>query len=80
MDWSAVIVGALALCGTILSNLISNSKTQWRIEQLEKKQDVHNSLNERVLILEQSQKSAWKSFEEVQKEVKDIRKELYGHE
>lgn len=80
MDWGAVIVGVLALFGTIISNMVSNSKTQWRIEQLEKKQDVHNSVSERVLILEQSQKSQWKSIEEVGAAVKDIRRELYGHE
>ena len=74
MDWGAVIVGVLALCGTIISNLVSNSKTQWRIEQLEKKQDLHNSVNERVLILEQSQKSSWKSIEEVQNEVNRLMK------
>lgn len=51
---ASIIVGVLALMGTIISNLISNSKTQYRIEQLEKKQDKHNCVIERVTILEHS--------------------------
>lgn len=44
----AVITGGFALAGTIISNAINHSKTIYRIEQLEKKQDKHNSLIERM--------------------------------
>ena len=44
----AVITGTFALVGTIVSNSINHSKTIYRIEQLEKKQDKHNSLIERM--------------------------------
>lgn len=44
----AVITGGFALAGTIISNAVNHSKTIYRIEQLEKKQDKHNSLIERM--------------------------------
>ena len=44
----AVITGVFALSGTIISNAVNHSKTIYRIEQLEKKQDRHNSLIERM--------------------------------
>ena len=60
----AVITGVFALMGTILSNHAASSKTMYRIEQLEKKQDKHNSLIERMYcaenainILDERQKS-----------------------
>ena len=81
MEWLAsIIVGVLALCGTVISNLVNSSKTQWRIEQLEHKQDAHNSVIERVLVLEQSQKSQWKSLEDIDHQLKEVKKEIYGHE
>ena len=48
----AIISGGLALIGTVASNLSAHSKTMYRIEQLEKKQDIHNQVIERVYQLE----------------------------
>ena len=48
----AVITGVFALSGTIISNAVNHSKTIYRIEQLEKKQDKHNSLIERMYNVE----------------------------
>lgn len=50
----AFITGGLAVVGTVLSNLSSHSKTMYRIEQLERKQDIHNGVIERVYCLEKS--------------------------
>lgn len=60
----ALISGGLALAGTVLSNLFTHSKTLYRIEQLEKKQDRHNNLIERIYICE----SQIKVIEQVQKD------------
>ena len=49
----AIITGCMALAGTIISNVANNSKTMYRIEQLEKKVEKHNSVIERVFKLEQ---------------------------
>ena len=48
----ALITGGLALLGNVLSNISTHGKTMYRIEQLEKKQDVHNQVIERVYQLE----------------------------
>lgn len=48
----ALISGGLAFAGTVISNISAHSKTMYRIEQLEKKQDIHNHVVERVYELE----------------------------
>lgn len=50
----ALITGGLAFLGTALSNMTAHSKTMYRIEQLEKKQDIHNQVIERVYQLEKA--------------------------
>ena len=50
----AFISGGLALLGTIVSNCSIHSKTIYRIEQLEKKQDLHNSVITRVYEVEKA--------------------------
>ena len=58
MDISAIIVGALALIGTIIGNLIGNNKTaalvSYRLEQLERKVSLHNNAVERLYKAEQT--------------------------
>ena len=48
----ALITGGLALVGNTLSNFAAHGKTIYRIEQLEKKQDKHNGLIERMYEVE----------------------------
>ena len=50
----AFISGGLALLGTVISNLSVHSKTMYRIEQLEKKQDLHNSVITRMYEVEKT--------------------------
>lgn len=49
---SSIIVGAFAFLGTVVSNNKNSSKTQYRIEQLELKQEKHNKVIERTVVLE----------------------------
>lgn len=57
MDISAIIVGVLALVGTIVGNLIASNKTAalvtYRLDQLEKKVQLHNNAVERLYKVEQ---------------------------
>lgn len=48
----ALITGGVTLLGTTLSNLMTHSKTMYRIEQLEKKVEKHNNFIERLYIAE----------------------------
>ncbi|MGN0527403.1 MAG: hypothetical protein ACI4IF_08195 [Acutalibacteraceae bacterium] len=50
----ALISGVFSLIGYIYGNKKSQSKTLYRIDQLEKKQDKHNSLIERMYKAESS--------------------------
>jgi len=55
MDWSAIIVGGLSLLGTALGSWGGMKLMSYRIEQLEKRVDKHNSVIERTYILEERQ-------------------------
>lgn len=70
----ALITGGMALTGTIISGMIMNSKTLYRIEQLEKAQNKHNSLIERMYKVEKSievDEERLKYIEEDVEELKD---------
>ena len=48
----ACITGGLTLIGTILTARNSNSKTMYRLDQLEVKMEKHNNMIERLYIAE----------------------------
>ena len=48
-----MINSAISLIGIIITALVTNSVTKYRIDQLEKKVDKHNNIIERVFKLEQ---------------------------
>lgn len=54
---SAIIVAILAFAGTVIGSYLSHRKTtaliSYRLEQLEKKVDLHNNVIERVYGLEE---------------------------
>lgn len=58
MDWGTVIVGVLSLVGTIIGSYSGMKLMSYRIEQLERKVEKHNSYAERVPILEEQMKVA----------------------
>ena len=61
----AFITGGMALLGTVLSNSASHSKTMYRIEQLEKKQDNHNTLIEITYKIEEDIKNMQEDIKEL---------------
>lgn len=69
----AIISGGLALAGTILSNLFANSKTLYRIQQLEAKVEKHNNLIERMYICEGQIKLLEEKQAETAKDVDDLK-------
>lgn len=79
-----VIVGVLSLLGTLGGSLFgilaANKLTTYRVEQLEKKVEQHNSIIERVVILEQSTTTQWERVDELRKVVEEIKKEVYDHD
>lgn len=80
MDWSTVIVGALALVGTLAGSYFGNSKTiallEYRLVSLEEKVNKHNNVVERVAILEQSNKATWKKLDNIYADVEKIKEKV----
>lgn len=66
----AMIAAVLALVGTLVGSLggimAANRLVVWRIEQLEKKVDRHNSIMERTCILERDIARLQKDHERLQ--------------
>lgn len=70
-----IAVGLMSLFGTIVGTfagiMTSTKLTNYRIEQLEKKVEKHNSVVERTAILERDVKSAWHVIDELKEDLKN---------
>lgn len=60
----ALITGGLAIVSNIIVAWLTNSKTIYRVEQLEKKVEKHNNVIERVVVLEQDDKAQWRYIDD----------------
>lgn len=73
---STIVVGILSVIGTLVGSfggiIASNKLTNYRIEQLEKKVDKHNTIIERTYIVEKDMKTAFSYIEELKKNVKNL--------
>lgn len=56
--WIALITGTLSLMGSLIAGNRTQSLIVYRLDQLEEKQDKHNGLIERMVVVEQSVKAA----------------------
>ena len=74
--WVALIVGGLELIGVIITVWLGNSKTLYRIEQLEKKQDAHNSLIVRMFNVERRLDVDEEKIKVANHRISDIEQEL----
>lgn len=63
----ALITGAVMLIGNIITAYYQNQKTLYRIEQLEKKQDKYNNLQERMLAAEKDIKHIYYEIDEMKR-------------
>lgn len=66
----ALITGAVMLLGNIITAYYQNQKTLYRIEQLEKKQDKYNNIQERILANEKDIKHIYYELDEIKEGVK----------
>ena len=77
-----IIVGVLSLLGTLVGSIAgimtANKLTNYRIDQLEKKVDKHNSVIERVALLEKDNGTQWKRIDELRLDLENIKKSIYG--
>lgn len=75
---SEVIIAICSLIGTAIGAFAGSWQTRrliaYRIEQLEKKVDKHNSVVERVFVLERDEKTIFNKLGELREDVRDIQK------
>lgn len=69
-----IVVAICSLIGTLVGSLAgimaANRLTTYRIEQLEEKVKKHNNLVERMVVVEQSTRSAHHRIDGIEKEVR----------
>ena len=75
-----IVVAILALVGTLAGSWMTSQKTQWRLDQLEKKQDKHNEIVERFAILEHDETTQWKRIDELREDMEKLKGEMFHHE
>ena len=70
---SSIIVAIVSLIGTlsgsIIAGMVSNNKTLYRIEQLERKVEQHNKVVERMAVAENTIKSHQHQIDELKGEL-----------
>lgn len=70
MDWTSVVVAAIAFLGTFAGSVMgikqANKVTELRISSLEKKMDKHNSLMERMALNERDIDTACHRLEKME--------------
>lgn len=78
-----VIVAIFSLTGTLIGSiagiLTANKLVVYRLEQLEKTVAKHNTIVERVSLLEQDDKAQWKRIDELRADMEEIKKEVLVH-
>lgn len=82
IDVTAIMVALLSLAGTAIGSvagiMAANKLTLYRIEELEHKVDKHNTVMERVALLEQDNGTQWKRIDALRSELEDIKRTVYG--
>lgn len=75
-----IIVALLSLAGTLIGSIVgiltANKLVIYRIEQLEKAVSKHNTVIERVALLEQDNKVQWKRIDEFRADIERIKSEV----
>ena len=78
MDISSIIVGVLALVGTLAGSYLANNKTValilYRLQALEEKMNKHNNVIERTYHIEEEQAVMKEQIKVVNHRIEDLEK------
>ena len=81
---SEVLVAVLSLLGTAFGSvtgiMAANKLTNYRIAELEKKVDKHNTIIERFALLEQDNKTQWNRIDDLRSSMDEFKKEILHYE
>ena len=75
----AIITGCCAAIPTIIAVFVNNSKTLYRVEQLEKKMEKHNNFIERVYELEKQSNLHEEKIKVVNHRIDDLEEINHAH-
>lgn len=67
----AVITSASTLIAAIVSIIINNSLIGYKVDELKKQVEKHNSIIERTVVLERDMKTAFNRIEELRDDMKN---------
>ena len=70
-----VVIAIFALIGTLAGSIMVSQKQDWRLQQLERKIEKHNSILERFAIMEHDEQTQWKRIDELRAEMEALRNE-----
>lgn len=65
----ALITGGLAAVSNVIVAMMNSKLMIYRIEQLEKKQDKYNTMQERVALIEHDEQTQWKRIDEIKEQL-----------
>lgn len=68
---SGLCVGVPSVLATMMSNNKSNALMNYRIDELTKKVEKHNSVVERMALQEKETQTIWKRIDEIKKEIEN---------
>ena len=68
----AIITGGMAIVSNILVAWASNSKTIYRIDQLEKKVSEHNNVIGQIAVMKRDQETQWERVDELKEKVERL--------
>lgn len=68
---SGLCVGVPSVLATMMSNNKSNALMNYRIDELTKQVEKHNSVVERMALQERETKALWKNIDQIKKEIEN---------
>jgi uncharacterized protein YneF (UPF0154 family) len=73
MEWLSILVAGIGtIMGTSIGIIFSARLTTYRIQQLEEKVKVHNSIVERMVVMEQCAKYSDERIKEIQEHLENL--------
>lgn len=70
MDWTNIIIAGCGVLGAAIGSYSGFKLTAYRVEQLEKKVEKHNSVMERTFVLETKVEAMEQDIKEIKSKVK----------
>ena len=71
--WGEIIIAASSLLGTIIASLSGYKLIAYRVQQLEKKVDKHNSFGERIPVIEEQIKVANHRIDDLEHDFRTVK-------